>query len=83
MENLDGKFKALWYGPGWSPKFKPHLRMGDPSGLPKITKGMEKNFHDPKIGLALGLYAFLQLSLTVVLLDHFLNVQVELMNKGS
>ena len=83
MTSFGDKFKALWYGPGWSPKINPHLRMGDPSGLPKITKGTEKKFHNPKIGMAMGLYAFVQLSLTVLMLDHFLNVQVELMNKGS
>ena len=82
MTSFGDKFKALWYGPGWSPKINPHLRMGDPSGLPKITKGTEKKFHNPKIGMAMGLYAFVQLSLTVIMLDHFLNVQVELMNKG-
>ena len=51
--------------------------MGDPDDLPKVKPGEEKIMHNPQIGTALGLYAFVQLSLSVVFLDHFLNIQSE------
>jgi len=80
---ITSKFKTLWFGPGWSANRKSNLRMGDPAELPKIKISDVKKFHNPKIGLSLGLYAFFQLSLSVLILDHFLNAQTDLLNKDD
>ncbi|CAG5076994.1 Oidioi.mRNA.OKI2018_I69.PAR.g8606.t1.cds [Oikopleura dioica] len=67
------KLKVLFYGPGWNPK--DNIRLGDPAKLPKIHKGDEKKFHDPEVSSFLGLYGLLQMALTALVLDHFLNLK--------
>jgi len=70
---LSNKMKVLFYGPGWNPQ--DNIRLGDPAKLPKIEKGDEKNFHDPYVSSFLGFYGLVQMALTALILDHFLNLK--------